>query len=270
LEEYLQNINLDKAIAIIGFILTIASLIYAYRQNKKNKIERRIKLSRGQSYSIIKNSPSLETDELKLLWNNKQVGNIYILEIYLKNTGTISLQTKDFLNQIIISFNEKTKILQPKVFSSSEYSKMTWLHTKNELRLDVELLESQKIIKSEIIYTNDKVSPVNIDIAILDGNVERFELKSMGDDLYDLNMNKKSHSFAVFYGNLFVFIFGGLFLIAGIFKLLEFLDFSISNTTKVLIALPIGIIALYKFISALKKDSEIEFVKNWIEFDSNK
>jgi hypothetical protein len=270
LEDYLENFNLDKTIAILGFILTIASLIYAYRQNKKNKIERRIKLSRGQSYSIIKNSSSFETDELKLLWNNKQVGNIYILEIYLKNNGTISLVKKDFLKQIIISFNEKTKILKPKVFSSSEYSKMTWNHTKNELLLDVELLESKKIIKSEIIYTNDKVSPVNIDIAILDGNVERFELKNMGDDLYDSNINMRSHSRNVFFENLIIYLFFGFLLILGIFKLLEFIEFSISNTTKVLIASPIAIIALYKFIFALKEDSEIEFVKNWIEFDSEK
>eukprot|EP01093_Parvamoeba_rugata_P011119 TRINITY_DN3045_c0_g1_i3.p1 TRINITY_DN3045_c0_g1~~TRINITY_DN3045_c0_g1_i3.p1 ORF type:complete len:148 (+),score=27.44 TRINITY_DN3045_c0_g1_i3:441-884(+) len=147
---------------------------------------------------------------------------------------------------------------------------MTWNHTKNELRLDVELLESKNNNKSEIIYTNDKVSPVNIDIAILDGNVERFELKNMGDDFYDSNTNMKSRSFNVFYGNFFLYIFGGLFLILGIFKLLEYLDFSISNTTKVLIASPIAIIAIYKFIFALKEGAEIELIKNWIEFDSDK
>lgn len=266
MEEYLKNINLDKIIAIFGFALTVASIIYAYKLNKKNKIERRISLNRGESYSIIKNSPSLKTDELKLYWDKKKVSNIYILEIFLKNSGTISLKNDDFLKPIDISFDRKIEILRPKVFSSSEYSKIKWNYSKNDLTLDIKLLEANKIIKAEIIYTYDKVLPVNIDIAILDGNLENISLKNLGDELYDIKQNGKTRSFVVFYGYFLIIFLICALLIKGIFKGLEYLDYYPSTYLEIWIAAPIVIIALIYFFSVLKKESEIEFVKNWTEF----
>ena len=268
MEEYFSNITIDKIIGLSSFIITIFSLIYAYRESKKSKVDKKIKLNYSSTFSIFKENSSLETEELKLMWNEKEVGNIFLIEIYLKNYGNTSLVDKDFLKPIIISFNENTELLKTKIFSNSEFTKLKWKPTRNEIQIDVELFEKAKMIKTEIIYTNNKVSPANIDIAILDGNkeIEKIEGNLIRENL-DREMDAKLHSISL-WGGLFIMYFLGSLIIPFIINLfIKFFEIQTSDVTKGLIFAPFLVLGFYKMISEYSKDMEFAYLNNnWVEF----
>tara|TARA_B110000114_G_C14961772_1_gene344650 strand:- start:56 stop:874 length:819 start_codon:yes stop_codon:yes gene_type:complete len=270
MEDYFNDLNFDKTIGLIGFILTALSLIYAFTESRRNKLKKIIKLNRGQTFSVFKNNPSLKTDELKLMWKNKQVGNIFLIEIFLKNYGNISLEKKDFLKPILISFQKDVELLKTQIYSTSEFTKLNWKSNNNEIRIDVDLFEKKKMIKAEIIYTNEMVSPTNIDIAILDGNIENVELKAENtSDNTDREMDAKSYSISLYGALVLTYFLGSLLIPAALFFVLKYYEILPSDLTKILIFSPFAIIGLYQ---VGKKYSEgmafIDKRNKWVEFKS--
>lgn len=268
--EYLNNITFDKAIGLLSLIITIFSIIYAYRQNKKNKVDKRIKLNYGSTFSIFKENSSLETDELKLLWNDKQVGNIFLIEIYLQNYGNTSLVKKDFLKPISVSFNENTELLKTRIFSTSEFTKLNWKSNLNEVEIEVELLEKNSMIKTEIIYTNEQASPANIDIAILDGTkeVEKVNTSMIRENL-DREMDAKLYGIRLWGGLSIIYMLGSLIIPALIILIIKFFGIKISDITKALVFGPFIIFGFYKMGKEYSKGMNFAYIKhNWIEFKS--
>lgn len=270
MEEYFNTLNLDKTIGLIGFFFTFLSLLYALFESKRNKTKKTIKLNRGQTFSIFKNNPSLKTDELKLVWNNKEVGNLFLLDIYLKNSGNTSLKKEDFLKPIEISFEEDIEILKTKIFSSSEHTQLEWKNTKNDIKIELSRLEKKKLLKAEIIYTNESISPANIDIAILDGNIETVSLKTQGRENTDREMDAKLYSIDAYYARVFIFLILPLVVLAGGNKILENYGYFTSTFTKVMVLAPLGILCLYNIFKYYGESMNFRAVENWIEYEQNK
>jgi len=266
MEKYFNTLNFDNSIELISFVLAFLSLLYAFLESKKNKIKKSIKLNRGQTFSIFKSNSSLQNDELKLIWNNKEVGNIFLLDIYLKNNGNTSLKKEDFLKPIIISFIENVEILKTKIYSTSEYTQLKWNNSKNEIKIDLNLLEKKKLIKAEIIYTNEMISPANIDIAILDGNIETVTLKTISRENTDRDMDSKLYSIDSYYVNVLI-----LFVLPFIFlgltnKLLEHYNYTTSTLTKVMIIAPLVVLSFYNILKNYSESMSFRDAKDWIEF----
>ncbi|WP_407557719.1 hypothetical protein [Winogradskyella sp. 4-2091] len=270
MEEYFNTLNFDKTIGLIGFVLTFLSLLYAFFESKRNKTKKIIKLNHGQTFSIFKNNPSLKTDELKLVWNNKEVGNLFLLDIYLKNSGNTSLKKEDFLKPIEISFEEDIEILKTKIFSSSEYTQLEWKSNKNGIKIELSRLEKKKLLKAEIIYTNESISPVNIDVAILDGNIETVELKTQGRENTDREMDAKLYSITEYYVRVFIYLILPFFVLAGGNRILENYGYFTSTMTKIMIAAPIGILSLYSIFKYYGESMSFRAVESWIEYEQNK
>ena len=264
--EYFNNLDFDRTIGLLGFVLTIYSVYYAYTQNKKNRIARELKLDRGQTFSIFKDNSAISTPELKLMWNSRQVGNIYLLTFFLKNSGTISLKQEDFLKSITVDFREDIEILKTKVFSTSEYSQLRWTNSKNKIYIDVQLFESKKLIKTEIIYTGDTMSPVNIDVAILDGNIEKFTVDGKGRNNTDIAMDTKLYSIDSYYVGVFAYFMFPMTILVIVFALLHLIGLSLSPLTLLLIAIPATIIGFHKIGNNYSESMEFRNVNNWIEF----
>jgi hypothetical protein len=271
MREFIENLNPDRIIGLIGFILTGLSLIYAFRESKKNKVKKSIILDYGVTCSIFKNNPSLKTEELKLLWNNKEVGNIFQTEIYLKNSGNTSLKNSDFLKPIKISFQQNIELLKTNIYSSSEFTKLKWNKINEEIIIDVDLLEKKKIIRTEIVYSNEMVSPLNIDIAILDGNIETVELKNMtAIDNFNRESDTKFYSKTVYITYIFKYFFPAIILLALIKKGLDYYKIETSILTNILVILPIIIICFYVIFKKLNEAMTFSYAKNWVEFKSDK
>lgn len=270
MEEYSNALNFDKTIGLIGFFLTFISLAYAFFESKRNKIKKSIILNRGQTYSIFKNNPSLATDELKLLWNKKEVGNLFLLDIYLKNSGNTSLKKDDFLKPLLITFDEEIELLKTKIYSSSEYTQLEWNHSNNEIKINLNLLEKQKLIKAEIIYTNESISRANIDIAILDGNIENVSLKTQGRADTDRDMDTKLYKIDAYYARVIVFFLLPLLVLGGGNKILENYGFIISDLTKIMVLAPLTILSFYNIFKYYGESMSFRNVKNWIEFEQDK
>lgn len=269
MEEYFNTLNFDKSIGFVGFILTLSSLLYALFESNRNKTKKTITLNYGQTFSIFKNNPSLKTDELKLVWNNKEVGNLFLLEIYLKNSGNTSLKKEDFLKPISITFDKNVEILKTKLFSSSEYTLLKWENSENDIKIEIDRLEKRKLIKAEIIYTNDLISHLDVDIAVLDGNVETVSLKTTERENTDREMDAKLYSINAYNVRVFIFLLLPLLVLAGANKILENYGFLTSTLTKVLILTPLGVLSLYNVFKYYAESMSFRDVKNWIEFEKN-
>jgi hypothetical protein len=270
MEEYFSTLNFDKSIGFIGFVLTFVSLLYALFETKRNKIKKSIKLNRGQTFSIFKSNPTLQTEELKLVWNNKEVGNLFLLDIYLKNTGNTSLKNEDFLKPVVITFAEDIEILKTKIFSSSEFTNLQWENSKNEITINLSLLEKKKLIKAEIIYTNDSISPVNVDIAILDGNIETVSLNPSGRENTDREMDAKLYSLDAYYLRVFLFLFLPFFILAGANRILENYGYETSTLTKIMVISPLVILSIYNILKYYGESMSFRDVRSWIEFEKKK
>lgn len=270
MKEYFNTLNFDKIIGLTGFVFTFISLLYAFIESKRNKTKKSIKLNRGQTYSIFKNNPSLKTDELKLLWNSKEVGNLFLLNVYLRNNGNISLKKEDFLKPILITFDEDIELLKTKIYSSSEFTQLKWNHSENEIKIDLNLLEKKKLIKVEIIYTNESISPANIDIAILDGNIENVALKAQGRDDTNKEMDVKLYGIDAYYARVFVFFLLPFLVLAGGNKILESYGYTTSTLTKIMILAPFVIISFYYIFKYYSESMSFSTVKNWVEFEKSK
>ena len=270
MEEYFNTLNFDKTIGLVGFILTFISLLYAFIESKRNKIKKSVKLIRGQTYSIFKSNPSLKTDELELLWNNMAVGNLFLLDIYLKNSGNTSLKKEDFLKPILITFDKKIELLKTKIYSSSEFTQVEWNNSENEIIIDFNLLEKKKLIKVEIIYTNESISPANIDIAILDGIIENVVLKTQGREDTDRDMDAKLYSLQVYYSRVLVLFFLPLFVLAGVGMILGSYGYTPSNLTLLMILAPMAILSFYNIFKDYDESMSFRGVKNWVEFEKSK
>ncbi len=269
MEEYFNTLNFDKSIGLIGFILTLLSLLYALFESNRNKTKKTIALNYGQTFSIFKSNPTLKTEELKLIWNNKEVGNLFLLDIYLKNSGNTSLKKEDFLNPISITFDKNVEILKTKLFSSSEYTLLEWESTENDIKVEIDRLEKGKLIKAEIIYTNESISPLDVDIAILDGNIETVSLKTTESENTDREMDAKLYSISAYYGRVLIFIFLPLLVMAGANNILENYGFFTSTLTKILILAPLAVLSLYNLFKYYGESMSFRDVKNWIEFEKN-
>lgn len=267
MEEYFSYLDTSKIITLIGVLIGLIGLIYAYYQNRKNKVERQIKLNRGKTYSFFEKNPSLKTDELSILWNEKQIDNIFLLDIFLKNSGTISLKKEDFLKPISISFNENIEILKAKLYSSSAYSKLYWSYEKDKIHIWVDLIESKKILKIEIIYANEKVSPVDVEVAILDGNNEIIKLDDFGklNETRELVQDYDIRNF-IFEIIFFIVIFGFWF----VFTLASFKDQILSSRLALFSTIMFAIIVIILFInSKYKKMIDFKNISEWTEYKPN-
>ncbi len=268
--EYFNTLNFDKTLGLIGFILTFLSLLYAFLESKKNKTKKSITLNKGETFSIFKSNPSLKTDELKLLWNKKEIGNLFLLDIYLENSGNTSLKKEDFLKPLLITFNEDIEILKTKLYSSSEYTQLKWNNSKNEIKINLNLLEKKKLLKTEIIYTNESISPANIDIAILDGNIETVSIKTQGRENTDRENDARQYGLVGYW--IAIYVFGALpfLVLLGGNAILENYGYKLSILTKLMIVAPLAILSLFQIFKYYSESMSFSFVKNWVEFEQSK
>ena len=169
--EYFKNLDIE------AYVLFVISILFAYYFYRKGKVKKQIKYNHRRTYSLILFDDNDKPDNLKILWNNKQLSNVFKTEIYFKNTGTTALKSDDFHRPITITLGEQVGVLQTKVFSSSEYTNLDWNSRNEKLSINVGTIERKEYLKVEILYSNPSVSPLNIELAIINGKSGKLTLK---------------------------------------------------------------------------------------------
>nr|WP_320020902.1 hypothetical protein [uncultured Draconibacterium sp.] len=260
--EYLKAMNVET---IITFVLFSVSSLYAYYLHRKSKVKKSMEFSYRETFSLFEKIDSLKPDELKVLWKDQQKENIFVTEIYLRNTGTISLKEEDFLRPISITFDKSIEMLKAKVYTSSEFSKLSWDYSSNSVEININTIEKKKLTKVEILYSNDKVSPCNIDLAILDGNTEQVQLSESETNttlknlfLSSKGLKKRIYIILLIYCTFIMFFF--------VPSILENLKDNISFVSHILRLIPYFIVLLpaYIIFRFVKSVSSI-YSEKWTE-----
>ena len=104
-------------IGVILGVITIILTIYIYREQKVVK---------SLSYQIIESTPLLTVNseiknKLKFLYENREVDDIHLLILEIKNDGNIPIESRDFEPQfpLTFSFGEQAKILSADIIETT-------------------------------------------------------------------------------------------------------------------------------------------------------
>ena len=120
--------------------------------------------------------------------------------------------------------------------------------------------------KTEIIYTGDTMSPVNIDVAILDGNIEKFTVDGKGRNNTDIAMDTKLYSIDSYYVGVFAYFMFPMTILVIVFALLHLIGLSLSPLTLLLIAIPATIIGFHKignnYSESMDSSSQIQLIQH--------
>lgn len=128
---------------IIGIItlLFMAYIFYVQRQNKELSYEI---LS---ATSLISKNKEIE-GKLKILYQNKEVDNIYLIIIKLTNSGNVSLNRSDYESPIIFSFNQNISIMEADIIRTEPDN------IKSEINID----KNRLIIKPLLLNESDSIT----------------------------------------------------------------------------------------------------------------
>ena len=243
--------------AAIGIIVSVFSTVLAIYFYLKTRVKKEMKYNHRETFSIIQFPNNTRPNELEILWKKQKLSNVFKTEIYLKNTGTTALKKEDFHKHINISFNKGVELLQAKVFSSTEYSKLNWDAETRSVWIDVDVIESKEYIKIGILYSNENLSSIDLELAIIDGNTGKLKLEDQKPTLQeDSKLNVKRMSIIA------VLVLAGLSLLSIVFMFLALAGIYFYGF--ILMVFVIGVFRIYY----LKR--KFESFKNikWIEFKS--
>ena len=129
--------------AIIGLVGIIVAIYTYVKQTKKKSL----------SYQIIESTPLLTVNseiksKLKFLYENREVDDIHLLILEIKNDGNIPIESRDFEPQfpLTFSFGEKAKILSVDIIEM----------TPNNLAPKIEEFEAEphKIVISPLLLNH--------------------------------------------------------------------------------------------------------------------
>ena len=102
--------------AIIGLVGIIVAIYTYVKQTKKKSL----------SYQIIESTPLLTVNseiknKLKFLYENREVDDIHLLILEIKNDGNIPIESRDFEPQfpLTFSFGEQAKILSADIIETT-------------------------------------------------------------------------------------------------------------------------------------------------------
>nr|WP_319571438.1 hypothetical protein [uncultured Draconibacterium sp.] len=253
--------------AVIGIIGIVFSTVLAIFFYLKTRVKKQIKLNRREAYSLFKKNDSIKIEDIEIYWKKKKIDNIFLFEVFFKNSGTKALKKEDFLENISITFNEEIEILKAKVYSSSQYTKLNWNYEGNKVEVNIDLIEKQNLIRCEITYSSKTISPVDINLKILDGNVEKKKIKKF----YSLNADRDEEYSNFTPKSLIRSFLGFLFIILFIVLALFFNksfpdDKEIHIPTFVLIFL--FAFGVFMVVKHSKEYSDYKNINNWIEHKS--
>lgn len=261
----------DRYLNIISLIITVFSLYYTYYIYKKNKVKKLLTIDKSRTFFLTKDLDSFNLKELKFSWGKKKIENLFLIEIFLKNNGNTKLTEIDFLKPITISFTNEIDILRARLFSSSEFTKIKWICSKQKIECDLSLLEKNKMLKYEIVYSSNNSSPVDVYTKILDGIFENNKIKKhYSYNLYNKDLNDKLYKTTTFHSKALLYILLPLLCLFLIIFYFNSLNLIISIPIRIIMILIITTIGLFKVYE--KYTNKMSFINeiNWIEFESEK
>jgi len=163
--KLLSNQYFSISLSLIGLFL--ASLgIFISRKHRKVKI---FGLNKWENDEVI-SLPLKDKDDIKILYKDKKIDNLYELKITLKNYGTEVLNEKNFDTLPYITFNEKVQILNVSVSSKEEYIKPKFEIINNEVIVRFNFIEPKDTISIKILYSSNSVCGGQIKGKVIGGN----------------------------------------------------------------------------------------------------
>lgn len=259
------DLFLNNFVTIISLTLGLISIVYTWHIRKKDKTKKRISLDDGKSYSVFEYVPTLDTGELELRWNGEAIGNLFVTDMFIKNSGNIALTKKDFMKDLEFSFEKKVEILRVKLFSSSNFTELKWQSKKKSIKLDINRLEKDTYIFVEAIYTAEKTSSLEVDVKIQDGTKDTFKR-----NFYTSRENKKDNSYSYYSDGPLFFMYLSM-LCAILYIIFENKFPEIYNKLPgwiyFVVILSIHLLALVLIIQRKRRKAVFFDLNNWTEFD---
>lgn len=151
LTEY--QFNLTEILSIGIAILSLMFSIYIYFKTKKTK---------SIGYHILHNHFLLENinelnSELDITYKNRKINNLYYFSIQIGNTGKTIIEKNDFLDNILIRFNNHAKILNCEINTFEAQPSQLKLSTndsKDTLNVSPLFLNSQDFFTLDILIAD--------------------------------------------------------------------------------------------------------------------
>ena len=165
------SINVEFILAILGIILGLISL-----RPKGTKDKKKISIKQADNDLLVK-IPERFSNNIKVLFDNELTADLYELTIYLKNTGKEVLKTEDFHKKCSIKFGRDVKIKAVNLKADDEFTKAGITTAEQSVELDVSLLEPDKYVRVDILYSSDLKVDIKFESNIIGGERLRSDLE---------------------------------------------------------------------------------------------
>lgn len=193
IEKVYDNLDFGFLFTVIGALLGLFALIQAWRY----KTRKEFSLLSWDNENLLKKQ-DLKVDNLRLLFNDKEVDQVNVIRLYFQNEGNSVVRKEDIhTDNFKISLDNPIEILSINFYSTNTHNKIDWLQASDtEILFSVDFIEPDDIIKIEIQYSNaDKVGGKIIGKVIGGNAFERkfednsFKYQSYSSSKYSNDLN---------------------------------------------------------------------------------
>ncbi len=165
------NINVEFILGIVGIVLGLLSL-----RPSRTKDKKRIEIKQADNDLLVK-VPERYQKNIKVLFNNEVMTDLYELTIFLKNSGTDVLKSEDFHKMCSIKFGKDVKVKLAELRTNDEFTKASINSGEQFVEIDVALLEQNIYLKADILYESSLKVDVKFESNIVGGERLRSDLE---------------------------------------------------------------------------------------------
>ena len=162
----LDKIRNKPVTLLILAIISVVSFLYSFCTRRKKQIDFDMKANEIMTVPY-------NTDDIKILFRNKEVENIISTRIILWNSGNEIINHDDIVRQIGISLEDDTKMLSMDILKCKNCDLDT-----NQIRIDdnynitFDFLEPKNQIEIQVLYTGNK-NAINVRGKIKGGTIKK-------------------------------------------------------------------------------------------------
>lgn len=165
------NINIEFILAVIGIFLALLGL-----RHKRTKETKKLEITQADNDLLVK-VPDKYKGNIKVLYNDELMTDLYELTIYLKNNGTDVLKAEDFHKNCSIKFGKDVKVKLAELKTNDEFTKAFINSGEQFIEIEIALLEQGKYLKADILYESALKVDVKFESNIIGGERLRSDLE---------------------------------------------------------------------------------------------